>query len=90
MTPAPSWGRAREVAVLADGPWAPRRYWRSELDAMQISIADISGYLMRRYVHGKTGAAMDILLVCGRAGPVSDVRQLDVTAPSCSRSRRAR
>lgn len=28
-------GRIREVAVLADGPWAPRRYWRDDLEAMQ-------------------------------------------------------
>lgn len=28
-------GRVREVAVLADGPWAPRRYWRDDLEAMQ-------------------------------------------------------
>jgi hypothetical protein len=25
----------RELAVLADGPWAPRWYWRDELEAMQ-------------------------------------------------------
>lgn len=28
-------GGVREVAVLADGPWAPRRYWRADLEAMQ-------------------------------------------------------
>lgn len=28
-------GPGREVAVLADGPWAPRRYWRADLEAMQ-------------------------------------------------------
>jgi len=28
-------GPRREVAVLADGPWAPRRYWRDDLEAMQ-------------------------------------------------------
>lgn len=26
---------ARERAVLVDGPWAPRWYWRDELEAMQ-------------------------------------------------------
>lgn len=25
----------RELAVLVDGPWAPRWYWRDELEAMQ-------------------------------------------------------
>lgn len=28
-------GPVREVAVLADGPWAPRCYWRDDLEAMQ-------------------------------------------------------
>jgi hypothetical protein len=32
-------GGVREVAVLADGPWAPRAYWRDELEAMQQASA---------------------------------------------------
>ncbi|MGD9525314.1 hypothetical protein [Pseudonocardia sp.] len=45
----------REVAVLADGPWAPRRYWRADLEAMQQASRAI-GYpddhpsaVLRRY-----------------------------------------
>lgn len=28
-------GGERELAALVDGPWAPRWYWRDELEAMQ-------------------------------------------------------
>lgn len=42
-----------------------------ELDAQQIAKAELSGYLYRRYVNERTQEAVTILLVCGRAGPVS-------------------
>lgn len=31
----------RELAVLADGPWAPCWYWRDELEAMQTAARDV-------------------------------------------------
>jgi hypothetical protein len=42
-----------------------------ELDARQAAKAEISGSLMRRYVHRPTGAALSVLVVCGRTGPVA-------------------
>jgi hypothetical protein len=48
--------------------------WQGEdqtLDARVVAKAELSGYVMRRYVHRPTGAAVSVLLVCGRPGPVS-------------------
>jgi hypothetical protein len=42
-----------------------------ELDPRQVAQAEMSGYVMRRYVHQQTGAALSVMLVCGRAGPTS-------------------
>jgi hypothetical protein len=42
-----------------------------ELDARTIAVADLSGYVMRRYVNRRTGAAVSMLLVCGRPGPTA-------------------
>jgi hypothetical protein len=33
--------------------------------------AGVAGFIRRRYVHRKTGAAVSLFLVCGRPGPVS-------------------
>jgi hypothetical protein len=42
-----------------------------ELDARQIHVADITGYLSRQYVDQRTGNVVSLLIVCGRPGPVS-------------------
>lgn len=42
-----------------------------KLDPRQVARAEMSGYLMRRYVHAKSGAVVNVLLVCGRPGPTS-------------------
>lgn len=31
----------RELAALVDGPWAPRWYWRDELEAMQAASRSV-------------------------------------------------
>jgi EpsI family protein len=42
-----------------------------ELEARQITVGEITSYVLRRYVHRHTGAEVNVLLVCGRAGPTS-------------------
>ena len=42
-----------------------------EMDAKQFVIADIAGYLMRRYHNPRTDTTLSVLIVCGRPGPVS-------------------
>jgi len=49
----------------------------TELDARQLAVADVAGHLSRRYVQRHTGREVDVLLLCGRGGPVS-VHQPDV------------
>ncbi len=39
----------RELAALVDGPWAPRWYWRTDLEAQQAAA---------RYVHARGGTAV--------------------------------
>ncbi len=41
------------------------------LDDRTIAVAELSGYVMRRYVNRRTGAAVSMLLVCGRPGPTA-------------------
>lgn len=41
------------------------------LDPRQVAVAEISGYVSRRYVQRTTGAEVSILLVCGRTGPTA-------------------
>jgi hypothetical protein len=53
---------------LAVGDWQGEA---KELDARQVAVAEITGHLWRRYVHRRTGAAVSVLLVCGRPGPVA-------------------
>jgi len=43
----------------------------SELSEREIGIAELEGYLNRRYVHRQTGNGVSVLLVCGRPGPIS-------------------
>jgi hypothetical protein len=42
-----------------------------ELDASQIALAKINGYIMRRYVHRRSGDLITVMLLCGRPGPIS-------------------
>jgi hypothetical protein len=42
-----------------------------ELDPRQVVQAEITGYVMRRYVNERTGASVQVLLVCGRPGPTA-------------------
>jgi hypothetical protein len=42
-----------------------------EMDPGSFAIADIAGYLMRRYTNPRTGVTLSLLVVCGRPGPVS-------------------
>jgi hypothetical protein len=42
-----------------------------ELDARQVARAEMTAYVSRRYVNSRTGAAVNMLLVCGRPGPTS-------------------
>jgi hypothetical protein len=48
--------------------------WRGrdlELDRKTMAVAEIDGYVMRRYEDPRTGAAVSALLVCGRPGPIA-------------------
>jgi hypothetical protein len=53
---------------LTLGEWSATE---NELDARQVEIADIAGYITRSYVNARTGTSLTLLIVCGRPGPVS-------------------
>jgi Protein of unknown function (DUF3485) len=42
-----------------------------ELDARQVRIGELDGYVLRRYENAATGASVSVLLVCGRPGPIA-------------------
>src|SRR5688572_8067455 len=42
-----------------------------ELDARQVAVAQLLGHVMRKYTHRESGAAVTVLLVCGRPGPIA-------------------
>jgi hypothetical protein len=42
-----------------------------ELGARERQMAGGAGYVLRRYVHGRTNAAVTVYLICGRPGPVA-------------------
>lgn len=42
-----------------------------ELDARQVAIGEIAGYIRRQYVHRRTGKSLTLMLLCGRAGPIT-------------------
>jgi hypothetical protein len=63
----------RASARLADlpmtlGDWDGQQ---GELDERQLAVADASGHVLRHYVNRRTGAALTVLLLCGRPGPIS-------------------
>ncbi len=43
----------------------------SELDPRQARQGDIRGSLLRRYSNRRTGELLNVLLVCGRSGPIA-------------------
>ena len=77
------WGRSADLSEAAArleslpmqiGDWEGRP---QEIDAHQLEVADVAGYLSRRYVNSKTGDSVTVLLLCGRPGPIS-VHEPDV------------
>jgi hypothetical protein len=50
------------------GEWVGRD---QELDPRMVARAEMAGYLLRQYVHRKTGQAITMVLVCGRPGPTA-------------------
>ena len=48
-----------------------------ELDPRQLTVAEVTGHLGRRYVHKGNGHEVSLVLLCGRAGPLS-VHQPDI------------
>jgi hypothetical protein len=56
-------------AVASDlGDWQGAPF---ELDARQLQVAEVIGYLARRYVHRWNGNEITVLIVCGRPGPLA-------------------
>ncbi|MGH7171108.1 MAG: exosortase-associated EpsI family protein [Gemmataceae bacterium] len=53
---------------MAVGDWDGRT---GDLDARQMSVAELSGARVCEYVNRRTGSVVSTLLVCGRPGPVS-------------------
>ncbi len=53
---------------LAVGDWQAEE---QRLDERQVQKAEVTGHLLRHYTHKGTGAALSVLMVCGRPGPVS-------------------
>jgi hypothetical protein len=48
--------------------------WEGEaetMDADEVTKAELTGYARRRYVDPQSGAALSVLLVCGRPGPIA-------------------
>ncbi|MGH7171694.1 MAG: exosortase-associated EpsI family protein [Gemmataceae bacterium] len=69
LSDAPERAAARLAEVpLSVGDWKGEA---QELDARHVAKAELTGYLLRRYVNERTQDAVTVLLVCGRAGPVS-------------------
>jgi hypothetical protein len=61
------------AARLAD---VPRTFgdWEGQdltLDDNSLEVAEVTGYLARDYVHRRTGARVQVVIVCGRPGPIS-------------------
>jgi hypothetical protein len=67
--------RAVEIAAAALGR-VPTSFgdWRGrplELDREQLEMAEIAGYIARRYENQSRNMAVTFILVCGRPGPIS-------------------
>jgi hypothetical protein len=42
-----------------------------QLDARELAVGRIDGYVMRQYLNHATGATAQVLVVCGRPGPIA-------------------
>lgn len=56
------------------GDWEGQDF---ELDPRQLVVAEVSGHVARKYVNRRTGREVNLVLLCGRSGPLS-VHQPDV------------
>ena len=71
------WARSgaleRATARMADLPMTVGEWdgEAQELDERQLTVADVSGHVLRRYVNRRTGDVVFALLLCGRPGPVA-------------------
>jgi hypothetical protein len=73
------WGNSRaleEAVARLDGvPMSLGDGWdgqpENNMNEREVAVAEIEGYVRRRYVHRRTGAVVSMLLVCGRAGPIA-------------------
>ena len=71
------WGASQQLQRAAERlDDVPRSFgdWRSEafeLDPRQVEMGEIAGYVARRYENPERDAALTVLLLCGRPGPVS-------------------
>src|SRR5947209_9927630 len=71
------WRAAAEPAAyaarLADVPRTVGD-WEGQdvtLEEKSLRVAEVTGYLARTYVHRRTGAMAEVVVVCGRPGPIS-------------------
>jgi Protein of unknown function (DUF3485) len=77
------WGKSDDLPVVAERLKqfkADLGDWRSEpreLDARQMEVAGVASYVSRLYVNRKNGEKLQMLLICGRPGPIS-VHEPDV------------
>jgi hypothetical protein len=71
------WQPSRELAEAATrlervplqfGEWQGRP---QEVDVEPYARAGAAGYWLRRYVHRRSGRAVSVILMCGRAGPMA-------------------
>ena len=53
---------------LTVGEWDGRS---QDMDSREQEMGRIEGYLMRQYVNRSTGTAVQVLVVCGRPGPIA-------------------
>lgn len=80
------WQMGSEPAVWAERlDNVPREIagWRSQdlsADPNELKIAELSGALFRRYVHGGNQGEITVAILCGRAGPIS-VHTPDICFP---------
>jgi hypothetical protein len=71
------WGNSADLQAIADrvtlvrpelGDWTSQPH---ELNARQLKVAGITNYISRQYSNRKTGAIVQVLLICGSPGPIS-------------------
>jgi hypothetical protein len=71
------WAHSHELeSALARLDRVPHRFgdWQGtdlDLDARQVRLGGMDGFVHRRYENPKTGHAVVVLLACGRAGPIA-------------------